>query len=103
MPPDNLEELFEQGYAQTDEFLQSEKFKKFLTDLNVPPASTTDINGAIQEEKTHAWKKTTYKIISTMEKKSFYVFYFYWEKKDYLMFYLCDQWNISSRLHTQYY
>ena len=52
MPPDNLEELFEQGYVQTDEFLQSEKFKKFLTDLNVPP-SATDINGAIRE-KRHA-------------------------------------------------
>ena len=36
MPPDDLEKLFEQGYDHTEEFLQSEKFKKFLADLNVP-------------------------------------------------------------------
>ena len=70
MPPDNLEELFEQGYDQTDEFLQSEKFKKFLTDLNVPPASTTDINGAIQE-KTHAWKKLLMKLFLLWKKNHF--------------------------------
>jgi len=36
MPPDDLEKLFEQGYDHTEEFLRSEKFKKFLADLNVP-------------------------------------------------------------------
>ena len=69
MPPDNLEELFEQGYVQTDEFLQSEKFKKFLTDLNVPP-SATDINGAIRE-KNHAWKIYLF----LLRKKIFYVLF----------------------------
>ena len=42
MPPDDLEKLFEQGYDHTEEFLQSEKFKKFLADLNVPDPTIED-------------------------------------------------------------
>ena len=44
MPPDDLEKLFEQGYDHTEEFLQSEKFKKFLADLNVPDPTIEDAN-----------------------------------------------------------
>ena len=57
MPPDNIDDLFDQGYDQTEEFLQSEKFKKFLTDLSVPTATETDVpdlNGAILPEVYHA-------------------------------------------------
>ena len=57
MPPDNLEDLFEQGYDQTEEFLQSEKFKIFLTNLSVPTATETDVpdlNGATISEENHA-------------------------------------------------
>ena len=42
MPPDDLEKLFEQGYDHTQEFLQSEKFKKFLADLDVPDPTTIE-------------------------------------------------------------
>lgn len=57
MPPDNIDDLFEQGYNQTEEFLQSEKFKKFLTDLSAPTATETDVpdlNGATIPEENHA-------------------------------------------------
>lgn len=36
MPPENLEDLFGQGYNQTELFLKSEKFAKFLQDLDQP-------------------------------------------------------------------
>ena len=50
MPPDDLEKLFEQGYDHTEEFLQSEKFKKFLADLNVPDPTieAANIDGATE-------------------------------------------------------
>ena len=57
MPPDNIDDLFEQGYNQTEEFLKSEKFKKFLTDLSSPTATETDVpdlNGATILEENHA-------------------------------------------------
>ena len=33
MPPDDLNALFNQGYEQTDQFLNSSKFKSILTNL----------------------------------------------------------------------
>ena len=33
MPPDDLNALFNQGYEQTDSFLNSSKFKSILTNL----------------------------------------------------------------------
>ena len=34
MPPNNLDEFFEQGYENAEEFLNSEYLKKFLTNVN---------------------------------------------------------------------
>ena len=58
IPPDDLEKLFEQGYDHTEEFLRSEKFKKFLADLNVPDPTmeAANIDGAttIVPQQNHA-------------------------------------------------
>lgn len=36
MPPENLDDLFGQGYNQAEVFLKSEKFQKFLQELHQP-------------------------------------------------------------------
>ncbi len=57
MPPDDLEKLFEQGYDHTEEFLRSEKFKRFLTDLQDVPSTieAANSNGATEvPQENHA-------------------------------------------------
>ena len=54
MPPDDLEKLFEQGYDHTEEFLRSEKFKKFLADLNVPDPEANSDGATEVPQENHA-------------------------------------------------
>ena len=39
MPPENLEELFEQGYDQTETYLRSITFQNLVKELTIPPDS----------------------------------------------------------------